>query len=480
MLSREETFALAIGKLEHERLTQSQEQYDVQAYLMDAFHLDIEGNNLANKVYDVIQQVWSKGVLELYIRNQILTDKLQVKDLVAFDTSRFVTLIEALMELEILDEQEAWGLLFLNAARVQDVFVSTEAFKVSYLKGSLFYEILLKSEETCKAEKIQKFDILLETLQRTSGVAFDWLEEDIFERFCIEESVQTTPVHQYTQSPKTTLEEMHRLLMQEDKCALWRFIEAFSEEERNKLLPNLYMDYRGNTPYPITAEEYLELPALYPDVSYAHYLRAMYFYHFAWETRGLGMANTVGQQNYAQFYRRLKYALEDLKKAYELSPYEETYWAELYNVVKHFNSDEATALEKKFYGLIQEHAMQNMFCVRRVAYMKQARWGGSHKEGLMWAREVIAHNPENSAVKIMIFEALIEDYHYILEFDKDEERANAIFKDQALQDEVNHYFDTLLAHDATEDNTLSATLLFWYEKVGDGVRLQRIRESIKG
>jgi hypothetical protein len=89
---------------------------------------------------------------------------------------------------------------------------------------------------------------------------------------------------------------------------------------------------------------------------------------------------------------------------------------------------------------------------------------------LEWAREVISHSNDGDSMKIIIFEVLIEQYQYILEYDKDEEKANAVFEDIALQDEINQYFDELLEH-----SSLHNTLLFWYEKTDDKQRLERLK-----
>jgi hypothetical protein len=395
-----------------------------------------------------------------------LTNKLEVKDLVAFDATRFTKLILQVLELKLLEEKEAWGLLFLNTQRVQDAFESSEIFKASYFKGALFYDILFKSDEDDRAEKIGNFDVLLRELQKSSKTELSWLEEDVFKSFKIEKS------NQITSNVSNNANKIHKLLEKEDKNELWQFLDALTEEERNKVLPKLYIEKKDEAI--LTAEDYLELPALYPNVSYAHYLRAVYFYNYAWEARGLGITNTVGQKNYALFYERLRYARADLKKAYELSPNEQSYWAELYNLVKHFKNKDSDHLEEDLYGLIKENSMQNPFCIQHVSHMKKARWGGSHKESLEWAREVISHSNDGDSMKIIIFEVLIEQYQYILEYDKDEEKANAIFKDVALQDEVNQYFDELL--EVSSD--IQDTLLFWYEKVGDIKRLKMLRDNL--
>ncbi len=445
-MSQEEEFALDIAKLEDERLKSSKEIYSVETYCQDEFSFKIEEKNASTKVYHVLKKVWTEGVLEIFIRNNILSDKLEVKDLVAFDSARFTKLVLEVLKLQLIEEKEAWGLLFLNAQRVQDAFENAETFKASYFKGALFYDILFKSDEDDRGEKIGNFDILLRDLQESTKVEFTWLKEDVFRSFKIEAS------------------NLNDITSNLDKNTLWEYLDNLTEEERNKILPTLYDQAI------FTSEDYLELPTLYPTVSYAYYLRATYFYNFAWEARGLGLTNSVGQKNYALFYERLRYARIDLKKAYELSPNEQSYWAELYNLVKHFKNKDSDHLEEDLFELIKKNAMQNPFCVQRVSHMKKARWGGSHEESLEWAREVIAHSSYGDSMKIMIFEVLIEQYKYILEYDKDEEKANAIFKDIALQDEVNQYFDELL-----EDLKLHETLLFWYEKVGDTQRLEQLK-----
>ncbi len=475
-MSEEEIFALSFAKFEEERLNHSLEVFNVESYLNDEFHFNLNAANASTNVYDVIKKVWSEGILELFIKNNILTNRLEVKDLVAFDTTRFVKLVVEVLKLDLIEEKEAWGLLFLNARRIQDTFKNSEEFQASYFKGALFYEILFKSKEEEKGKKIQNFNTLLVALQKNSSVTLTWLEKDIFESFkIIKKSTQAqtpiVPLGNFNESPIISL---HKLLGKENKHELWSRLDKLQEEERNALLPQLYVDTENT----ITAEDYLELPALYPNISYAHYLRGVYFYHFAWKARGLGIVNTVGQKNYALFYERLRYAMADLKKAYKLSPNEQTYWAELYNLVKHFRSTEADLLQEELYASIKKNAMQNTYCIQRVAHLNKARWGGSHKESLAWAREVVAHSQYGSAIKIIIFEALIEQYNYILEFDKDEKKANAIFQDKALQSEVNQYFNELLENIKNFPKNIKQTLIFWYEKVGDSQRIRKLTHTI--
>ena len=454
MMSKEEEFALAIANFENRPTN------NIEEYFNDEFNFDIKAQSIGTKIYHKIQELWSQGLLEVFIKNNILSDKLEVKDLVAFDSARFVKFLLEILKLKLMDEKEIWGLLFLNAARVQDTFNNAQEFKASYFKGALYYEILFQSDEEDRGEKIQNFDTLVNASLQASDMEILWLEEDIFKTLKIEKATSATKPLSVNED-ETTL--MHTLLKQEDKRELWQLLDSWTQEERDIELPQLYSKH-------ITAEDYLELPALYPTVSYAHYLRAVYFYNYAWEARGLGITNTVGQKNYALFYERLRYARADLKKAYELSPNEQTYWAELYNLVKHFRNKDSDTLEEELYERIKENAMHNVFCIERVSHMKKARWGGSHKESLDWAREVVSSSKKGDGLKIIIFEVLIEQYNYILEYDKDEEKANAIFQEEALQDEVNEYFDELLG----SSYKVKSKLLFWYEKVGDLKRVKML------
>ncbi|CAA6826272.1 MAG: Unknown protein [uncultured Sulfurovum sp.] len=477
MTSQEEKFILSIVKLEDEHLENNLETYSVEKYLNDEFSFNIHDENIFTKVYYVLQKALTEGILEVFIKNNILTDKLEVKDLVAFDATRFIKLVLEVLNLKLLSKKEAWGLLFLNASRIQDTFKNAEEFKTSYFKGALFYDILFKSEEDNRGEKIQNFDALFKDLYDASKVKLFWLEGEVFKALNIEESssnlVSKDLVQNDENSNEPQITSMYKLLKKEDKTELWKLLDNFSQEERNKFLNHLYIDKKEQIEI-LTAEDYLELPARYPDVSYAHYLRGIYFYHFAWEARGLGLTNTVGQKNYALFYERLRYARTDLKRAYELSPNEQTYWAELYNLVKHFRGKDSDQIEEELYARIKKDAMQNTFCIKRVSHMKKARWGGSHTESLNWAREVVADSPQGNYNKIIIFEVLIEQSNYILEFDRNEEKANAIFKNKVLQNEVNQYFDELIANIAEAPLSLKSTLIFWYEKVGDLARLQKI------
>jgi hypothetical protein len=461
-------FLESIVALEETRL----KEVDIDEFFMEEFQINSRGKRVQENVLYKVQETWSHGLLQLFIKNKILSDKIEVKDIIAFESARLLKFILESEKLEILDTREAWGLIILNLQRLQESFSNGKIFKEAYLKGRLYYDILFKEAEEERSTRIQNYDTLLHTLQNNTKHTIFWISDNLFDAITISEEATQPPKKILQKSEDKQLNKLYQLLMLENKIALFEVLDKMEEKERNHYLPLLTQE--NNL---LRIEAYLELPKKYPNVSYPYYLRGMYFYYFAWETRGTGIANTVGQKNYANFYERLRYAKKDLKTAYKLSPNEQTYWAELYNIAKHFNSEEADELEEKLIQLIRENAMYNVFCVRRVANMKKARWGGSHQESLEWAREVVLASKYGKPIKIMLFEAYLEQYDYILTLDKNEKEAQALLDNQAIQDEVNEYFEELLEN--IEDENIYSTLLFWYTKVGDEARLKELHFKLR-
>jgi len=458
-------FLDSIIALEEARL----KDVDRDDFFREEFQVNLQGKHLKENILYKIQETWAHGLLQLFIKNKILSDKLEVQDIIAFESARLLKFILESQKLQIIDAKESWGLIVLNLQRLQESFSNGETFKDAYLKGRLYYDILFKEAEEERSARIQNYDTLLDTLKNNTKHTIFWASNNLFETLTIFEEENHSTQNNLPKSDDSQLNELYRLMMQKNKTELFNLLNSLKEKERSHYLPLLTQEKNL-----LSIEEYLELPKKYSNISYAYYLRGMYFYHFAWETRGTGIANTVGQKNYANFYERLRYAKQDLKIAHKLSPNEQTYWAELYNIAKHFNSEEADELEEKLIQLIREHAMDNVFCLRRVANMKKARWGGSHQESLEWAREVILHSDYGNPIKIIIFETLIEQYNYILTLDRDKKGAQALLDSKEIQYELNQYFEELLENMEKDVETISSTLLFWYEKINDQERLKKI------
>jgi hypothetical protein len=445
---------------------------DIDDFFMEEFQVNPYGKHLKENILYKVQETWSHGLLQLFIKNKILSEEVEVQDIIAFESTRLLKFIVESQKLGVLEDKEAWGLIILNLQRLQESYQNGELFKRAYMKGRLYYDILFKEAEEVRSTRIGNYDTLLKELEDSEPDKVFWISESLFDNLiiCEEETQKTT--HKISYSNDDKLNKLYDLL-KENKTKLFELLDRMKEKERNHYLPLLCQDNKLLSP-----EEYLELPTYYPDVSYAYYLRGMYFYHFAWETRGVGMSNTVGQKNYANFYERLRYAKKDLKIAHELSPKEQTYWGELYNIAKHFNSEEADELEEKLIALIRESAMNNTFCLRRVANMKKARWGGSHQESLEWAREVLQSSQYGNPIKIMLFETYIEQYDYILNLDRDQSAAQTLLETVEIQSELNQYLEELLNNIEKDFEVIANTLLFWYEKVNDDKRLSKVKELV--
>ncbi len=268
--------------------------------------------------------------------------------------------------------------------------------------------------------------------------------------------------------------ELRKLFDTTDKAPLWDALNNLNEMDREYWYPLFLGKFNKNY---FDEEDLIELPELYPNVYYAHHFRAVYFIALAWEARGHGTSQDVGEENYNLFHERLNLALQDLAKAYELAPNETTVWADIYDVLSLTGSDDETA--DFFYNLIETKAINDPYCIRTISNYKQKRWGGSHQENIDWANQVIAGSNRGDACRLIIFEVALERYGYICSFDDNEEKALKIFKDEELKDEVNQYFDELVENMDKAPYRIAQVLIYWYVKVNDIQRLRIVAQTMK-
>jgi len=260
------------------------------------------------------------------------------------------------------------------------------------------------------------------------------------------------------------------LLEREDKTELFKEMDKLSglsyDQEFSFIISKSDTDS-------FSEEDLIELPERYNNV-YAYAMRAHYFYTYAWEARGSGTADTVGEENYELFYERLGLALDDLFMAYELDTMERNIWGDLYSILSHFHSDEAIQKREEIYELIRTHGLNHAGCIFAVQQFKQVRWGGSFEESLDWAREVIAGTKKGDPIRRIIYWVMIEHSDYLRSFKEDEKAAINIYKDKKNQAEVNQYFDELVENINTESYALFHYLTYWYSKVEDYHRLRKV------
>ena len=179
-LSAEGKYALALGDLEYERLAQNDLSVSVDQYLQTEWGLSFEGEKAKDHTLYTLQQIWSSGSISLVFQNIQFEQDVSIKEIIAFDSARFAELLRQVILLGFLDEEEAWGLLFLNAQRVQDSFENWMDFKEAYFEGLTLYRYSRLTEDE---QGIFDFDAVLSHVRECSSVEVAWLDEPIFSHF---------------------------------------------------------------------------------------------------------------------------------------------------------------------------------------------------------------------------------------------------------------------------------------------------------
>ncbi len=162
-----------------------------------------------------------------------------------------------------------------------------------------------------------------------------------------------------------------------------------------------------------------------------------------------------------------------------MNPEELNVVARIYSILSLIGTEEALQMREGFFEIIKMHGLNHMGCVYRVSNFKEIRWGGSFEENLAWAREVIAGTKEGDASRLIIYDVMIEYAEYLYNFEEDEEAQKAVFANKEYQDEVNLYFDELVANIDKYPYEIPGTLCYWYANVGDIYRLRQVAHAMK-
>jgi len=292
--------------------------------------------------------------------------------------------------------------------------------------------------------------------------------------------------HSYQIRPRIKEEDMPKvahfraLFNEQDKLPLWQAMRALegSDKHTARVAISIFIDFCTNGNY--SEEDLIELPTLYPLEPFAFLIRANYFMELAWQARGSGTSDTVGNDNYDTFHDNMTHCLTDLWQAFELDPTNKHVWADLVAALPliHQATDSIDDPYHKIKRLIEEHAMDHAGCVHMIAWQKQTRWGGSAKEGIDWVNQVISATDEDDISRLIIFATAIEHFDYIRCFEEDDERAEAMFKNEELKAELNQYFEPLIRNLHQAPHSIAGRLAFWYSKTKDFERLRIIGQTM--
>lgn len=130
--------------------------------------------------------------------------------------------------------------------------------------------------------------------------------------------------------------------------------------------------------------------------------------HWAWRARGAGRAHTVGEDAWPVFYARLVEADHDLARAASLDDEDPTPHAEGITVALGLQLGPAEK-QQRFAAAVKRyrwHRSAHTAMVQATA----AKWGGSEKEMLDFARWASAQAPEGSSVHVAVPLAHLEQW----------------------------------------------------------------------
>ncbi|GAA2593217.1 hypothetical protein GCM10010435_85230 [Winogradskya consettensis] len=178
----------------------------------------------------------------------------------------------------------------------------------------------------------------------------------------------------------------------------WKYardvLTATTDSNIRAFLLGVLCDRQGPQPWIdqwVAAEPHSALPFL---------VKGSHAAGWAWQARGNGGADTVSQEQFAVFFRRLKVAEDALDDAIARDPDNPIAWTELIHtaVGRQLGLEEA---ERRFEQVIARNRWH------RGAYhvllqQKCAKWGGSDELALDFARRTVAAMPDGNPLGTLI------------------------------------------------------------------------------
>jgi hypothetical protein len=134
-------------------------------------------------------------------------------------------------------------------------------------------------------------------------------------------------------------------------------------------------------------------------------VRGARFVYWAWEARGTGLANTVGQDTWKVWFNRLKQAEDSLDEVVERDSrcVEGWHWLIVLGRARQVDSEERW---RRFNGLIAVDPFHFPGNSQMLEGLKK-KWSGSHEEMFSFARERAAAAP-GTMLPVLVAEAHLE------------------------------------------------------------------------
>lgn len=135
-------------------------------------------------------------------------------------------------------------------------------------------------------------------------------------------------------------------------------------------------------------------------------MRGAHGVYWAWEARGAALASQTSQEQFREFFRRLKMAENCLDEVVERDPTDATAWSFLVTSGMGRQVDRAE-VERRFAGAIRQHPWHQRAHTAMLQYLCR-KWYGSHEEMFAFARQAAARSPAGSPLAALVADAHIE------------------------------------------------------------------------
>ncbi|MCC7293680.1 MAG: DUF4034 domain-containing protein [Phycisphaerales bacterium] len=197
-----------------------------------------------------------------------------------------------------------------------------------------------------------------------------------------------------------------------------------------------------------------------PQSATANLICGMHGVYWAWEARGYGYGNSVGEEARQLFSDRLLTADVILERAAELDPSDPTPWALMLRCAYGLGLDEPE--HRRRFTQAVKLAPEHRFAHSSLMQSLCAKWYGSHDLMFRFVSNATSQAGPGSPVHTLVAEAHLERWLSML--DEDEAQARAYWTRPVVRSAITHaahlYFDAPTFH-ANKDTVRTRNIFAW-------------------
>ncbi len=166
----------------------------------------------------------------------------------------------------------------------------------------------------------------------------------------------------------------------------------------------------------------------------AFLVRGCHAIQWAWQARGRGSSSTVSAQDWKTFEERIALAKQDLLYAAQGDPQDPTPHAYLIIVAKAQDAPDEVAWQHFSAAIARQpdHFLAHDAMLSKIS----RRWGGSDAAMFDFVQRRVAEAPPGSDLPMLLFEAHLDVWSYIVSFEHDTQRALQYLNQPAVRQEL--------------------------------------------